>query len=337
MCPRPRRSASARAVSNHSGSIARHDVTLGARRPGSLARQLPSWADSPGSSPPSGRPVPPRARSTRSSPRAPTSSASTSRTARTRSTARSSPASARPRPASGRHVAILQDLSGPKIRTGKLVDRKAIDLVPGATLEIATGDFVGGPGRVSTTFAGLAKSVRPRRSAAARRRPHRAARRVVGRHDGEDHRRRRRLARRAQGHQPAGRRAAGLGADAQGHRRPALRALARRRHRRAQLRPDGRGPAHGAGHRRRIGRRTDAAHRQDRAARRGRQPRRHPRRRRRGDGRARRSRARDAVRARPGGPEGDHAAGAPPRPAGDRRDAGVRLDAHRARGRPAPR
>ena len=62
---------------------------------------------------------------------------------------------------SGRHVAILQDLSGPKIRTGKLVDRKAIDLVPGAPLEIATGDFVGGPGRVSTTFAGLAKSVRP--------------------------------------------------------------------------------------------------------------------------------------------------------------------------------
>ena len=62
---------------------------------------------------------------------------------------------------SGRHVAILQDLSGPKIRTGKLVDRKAIDLVPGAPLEIATGDFVGGPGRVSTTFAGLAKAVRP--------------------------------------------------------------------------------------------------------------------------------------------------------------------------------
>jgi pyruvate kinase len=61
----------------------------------------------------------------------------------------------------GRHCAILQDLSGPKIRTGRLVDRQAIDLVPGETLEIATGDFVGGPGRVSTTFAGLAASVRP--------------------------------------------------------------------------------------------------------------------------------------------------------------------------------
>ena len=32
----------------------------------------------------------------------------------------------------------------------------------------------------------------------------------------------------------------------------------------------------------------------------------------------------------PRGPEGDHAARAPPRPAGDRRDAGLRLDAHRA-------
>ena len=61
----------------------------------------------------------------------------------------------------GRHVAILQDLSGPKIRTGKLVDGKPLDLVPGESLEIATGDFVGGPGRVSTTFAGLAASVKP--------------------------------------------------------------------------------------------------------------------------------------------------------------------------------
>ena len=97
MCPNPRRSASARAVSNQSGSIARPDVTLGHPAPGFTARLLPSWADSPRSSPPSGRPVPPRARSTRSSPRAPTSSASISRTARTRSTARSSPASATPR------------------------------------------------------------------------------------------------------------------------------------------------------------------------------------------------------------------------------------------------
>ncbi|HEY8549341.1 MAG TPA: pyruvate kinase [Vicinamibacterales bacterium] len=60
----------------------------------------------------------------------------------------------------GRHVAILQDLSGPKIRTGRLADRAPLTLAPGDRFDIATGDFVGGPGRVSTTFAGLAASVR---------------------------------------------------------------------------------------------------------------------------------------------------------------------------------
>src|SRR5262245_5769849 len=61
----------------------------------------------------------------------------------------------------GREVAILQDLSGPKIRTGLLEDHKPITLKAGDTLRIATGDAVGGSGRVSTTFAGLAASVRP--------------------------------------------------------------------------------------------------------------------------------------------------------------------------------
>jgi pyruvate kinase len=60
-----------------------------------------------------------------------------------------------------REVAILQDLSGPKIRTGELVDHKPIHVAPGERLVIATGAFPGGPGRVSTTFAGLALSVRP--------------------------------------------------------------------------------------------------------------------------------------------------------------------------------
>lgn len=60
----------------------------------------------------------------------------------------------------GRHVAILQDLSGPKIRTGRLAGGQALELVPGATLRIATGDFVGEPGRVSTTYAELARSVK---------------------------------------------------------------------------------------------------------------------------------------------------------------------------------
>src|SRR5688572_4151992 len=59
----------------------------------------------------------------------------------------------------GRCVAILQDLSGPKIRTGTLRD-KTLDLKPGDALTIAAGDFAGEPGRVSTTYADLARAVR---------------------------------------------------------------------------------------------------------------------------------------------------------------------------------
>src|SRR6186713_2131239 len=61
----------------------------------------------------------------------------------------------------GREVAILQDLAGPKIRTGLLAGHKPFRVKAGDALRIATGDFIGEPGRVSTTFAGLAKSVRP--------------------------------------------------------------------------------------------------------------------------------------------------------------------------------
>ena len=57
-------------------------------------------------------------------------------------------------------VAILQDLSGPKIRTGLLEGGTAVTLKPGDSVTIATGDGVGGPGRLFTTFDGLAKSVR---------------------------------------------------------------------------------------------------------------------------------------------------------------------------------
>src|SRR5262245_37088334 len=61
----------------------------------------------------------------------------------------------------GREVAVLQDLSGPKIRTGALAGHKPFRVAPGELLRIATGDFAGGPGRVSTTFDGLARNVRP--------------------------------------------------------------------------------------------------------------------------------------------------------------------------------
>jgi pyruvate kinase len=60
-----------------------------------------------------------------------------------------------------REVAVLQDLGGPKIRTGPLAGPGPLRVQVGDTLRIATGDFPGGPGRLSTTFDGLARSVRP--------------------------------------------------------------------------------------------------------------------------------------------------------------------------------
>ena len=60
----------------------------------------------------------------------------------------------------GQHVAIMQDLSGPKIRTGTLPATAAIQLPPGDELRIAEGDSPGGPGRVYTPFAELIRSAR---------------------------------------------------------------------------------------------------------------------------------------------------------------------------------
>ncbi|MEP6782965.1 MAG: pyruvate kinase [Acidobacteriota bacterium] len=58
-----------------------------------------------------------------------------------------------------RHVAILQDLSGPKIRTGRLQGGKAIPLQRGEPLILAIGDEIGGPGRVYTAYGELALKV----------------------------------------------------------------------------------------------------------------------------------------------------------------------------------
>lgn len=63
--------------------------------------------------------------------------------------------------ASGRAIAILQDLSGPKIRTGPLRGGASLQLAPGDELRIAAGDFEGANGRVSTTYAELPRAVRP--------------------------------------------------------------------------------------------------------------------------------------------------------------------------------
>ncbi len=59
----------------------------------------------------------------------------------------------------GRAVAILQDLSGPKIRTGSLRGGTPLRLEPGAPLRIIVGDQVGEPGVVSTTYADLPRAV----------------------------------------------------------------------------------------------------------------------------------------------------------------------------------
>jgi pyruvate kinase len=60
-----------------------------------------------------------------------------------------------------REIAVIQDLSGPKIRTGPLDGHRPILLKAGETLRIGTGTFVGGAGSISTAFEGLAASVRP--------------------------------------------------------------------------------------------------------------------------------------------------------------------------------
>src|SRR6478609_10831386 len=63
--------------------------------------------------------------------------------------------------ACGQHVAIMQDLSGPKIRTGPLAGNVPIPLQVGDELRIAEGDAAGGPGRVFTPFAELIRSAQP--------------------------------------------------------------------------------------------------------------------------------------------------------------------------------
>jgi pyruvate kinase len=60
----------------------------------------------------------------------------------------------------GRYVAIMQDLSGPKIRTGELKDHRPIELKAGESLRIVIGDVPGEPGVISTTFD-LTKAVSP--------------------------------------------------------------------------------------------------------------------------------------------------------------------------------
>ena len=61
----------------------------------------------------------------------------------------------------GRHIAILQDLSGPKIRTGRLRGGAPLTLNEGDELRLAAGDGEGAPGRVFTKYAPLVDSAKP--------------------------------------------------------------------------------------------------------------------------------------------------------------------------------
>lgn len=56
-------------------------------------------------------------------------------------------------------MAILQDLGGPKIRTGLLDGGKPLRLEVGAELRVVTGDAIGSEGLISTAFEGLARGV----------------------------------------------------------------------------------------------------------------------------------------------------------------------------------
>jgi pyruvate kinase len=61
----------------------------------------------------------------------------------------------------GRHVGIMQDLSGPKIRTGPLKGDRPLALEEGASLVLGEGNAPSEPGRVFTPYAELVRSARP--------------------------------------------------------------------------------------------------------------------------------------------------------------------------------
>ncbi len=61
----------------------------------------------------------------------------------------------------GRHIAILQDLSGPKIRTSGLRGGQPIELRKGDELRLAAGQKDGGPGLIYTPYAELVASAQP--------------------------------------------------------------------------------------------------------------------------------------------------------------------------------
>jgi pyruvate kinase len=60
-----------------------------------------------------------------------------------------------------RPIAVMQDLPGPKLRTGRLAGGGPVTLVEGQMLTITSGDEVGDNTHVSCTYAALADDVKP--------------------------------------------------------------------------------------------------------------------------------------------------------------------------------
>ena len=61
----------------------------------------------------------------------------------------------------GRHVGVMQDLSGPKIRTGAVAGGEPLVLRDGEQLRVGAGERVSQPGAIYTPYAQLVASARP--------------------------------------------------------------------------------------------------------------------------------------------------------------------------------
>jgi pyruvate kinase len=61
----------------------------------------------------------------------------------------------------GRSICILQDLQGPKIRTGRLQDRTPVALQKGHTITITSRDVMGTADLIATTYLNFAQDVKP--------------------------------------------------------------------------------------------------------------------------------------------------------------------------------
>lgn len=61
----------------------------------------------------------------------------------------------------GRHVGVLADLQGPKLRIGQLENHQPVELVAGASVDITTEPVIGNARRLSTTYAPLPQDVCP--------------------------------------------------------------------------------------------------------------------------------------------------------------------------------